>query len=111
LIFEPTKRFLRRLATLKRMKKASDCTSYISEEARKRDDDHPDALPSFQESSAPVAGAARYDSVLKPRAAIASAPLGKSIVELLGLDRTWWCEEGMRCSGLTCNAAQAPKRA
>jgi sulfite reductase (NADPH) flavoprotein alpha-component len=63
-----------------------------------------DALLRFKKAQPPLPALLAMIPVLKPRAySIASAPLvSKSIVELLVLIETWWCEEGMRY-GLTCN--------
>lgn len=104
---KPTKHFLQQLATFETSEEERALMldlEFLKKAGKKSGMTIADALLRFKKAQPPLPALLAMIPVLKPRAySIASAPLAsKSIVELLVLIETWWCEEGMRY-GLTCN--------
>jgi homodimeric pyruvate:ferredoxin (flavodoxin) oxidoreductase len=104
---KPTKHLLQQLATFETDEEERATMldpAFLKKAGKQNGMTIADALLRFKKAQPPLPALLAMIPVLKPRAySIASAPLAsKSIVELLVLIETWWCEEGMRY-GLTCN--------
>lgn len=104
---KPTKHFLHELATFETddmEKKAMLEPDFLKKAAKATGMTIADALLRFRNAQPPLPALLAMIPRIQPRAySIASAPLAsKSVVELLVLIETWWCDEGMRY-GMTCN--------
>jgi len=104
---KPTKHFMQQLATFQTDEKEKGIMldlEFLMKSGKKTGMTVADALLRFKTAQPPLPALLAMISVIKPRAySIASAPLAsKSIIELLVLIKTWWCEEGMRY-GMTCD--------
>lgn len=104
---KPSMHFMQQLATFEtdeeEKKKLLD-PAFLKKASKKRGITVADVLLQFKMACPPLPALLAIIPTIKPRAySIASAPeVSPSVIELLVLIDTWWCDEGMRY-GLNCD--------